>query len=339
LVAGSGSEGRLSVFQLDLQTGVLEPRSTNMTGPAPAYAAFHPNGRFLYSVAEGDNTTELEAYSVDRQTLALTRIGRAPSGNRGNTAHVSVHKSGRWAFAAHYNRGFVAALPILDDGGLGMARVRSTGESSQPHQILDDGVSGNFVFVPALIANQVFQFRFDSITGMLTPNTPDSVFLGMGVQPRHMTFHHSRRFAYVFTEGGVNAHSVFSFRYDSTTGLLTENGPPVDGTPPNTGGNGAHILAHPSKDFLYTSNREFGNSTIGVFRIAADGRPEGRVDVRDGLQQPWDFAIDPTGTFLVVASAGNGLVKVFRIDQVTGMLTAVGSGVSFPNPHFVGFMP
>ena len=54
---------------------------------------------------------------------------------------------------------------------------------------------------------------------------------------------------------------------------------------------------------------------------------------------PRDFAIDPTGNFLVIASQQRGRVLVAAIDQNSGMLTKVGNATDVQaTPVFVGIM-
>jgi 6-phosphogluconolactonase (cycloisomerase 2 family) len=54
-----------------------------------------------------------------------------------------------------------------------------------------------------------------------------------------------------------------------------------------------------------------------------------------GLASPWDFAVEPTGKYLLVANDGGG-VRVFKINEQTGALTSAGAGVAGGTAHYVG---
>jgi 6-phosphogluconolactonase len=103
----------------------------------------------------------------------------------------------------------------------------------------------------------------------------------------------------------------------------------------NARADGAHILIHPSRDILYASIRF--DDRIAIFDIDGEGRVANPRFVSAQIARPWDFDIDPTGRYLLVANNDDDTVKVFRIDATTGGLTPVGVGATVPGrPRFVG---
>jgi 6-phosphogluconolactonase len=50
-----------------------------------------------------------------------------------------------------------------------------------------------------------------------------------------------------------------------------------------------------------------------------------------------DFAIDPTGSFLLAANQDSDTVVVFRVDREAGALVPVGQPVPVPRPVCVAF--
>jgi 6-phosphogluconolactonase len=329
---GSNLTSEIRIFQLDLQTGALMARGRAEAGDNPDYLAFHPGGKFLYALNE-INPGRVVAFSIDARTGALTELNRQPSGGDG-PAHISIHKTGRWLLAANYDSGHAAALPILADGRLGPP-VRPVLAGANAHMIVDDGATGRFVFVPSKGDNRVLQYRFDDATGVLTPNSP--AFVAQAGAPRHLAFHRDGQWAYLLTEAG---RSVVSYRYDSTAGLLTDGVPRLASNDPRS--DGAHIMVHPFKDIVYASIRSLGagnDGSMAIFPIGADGRVGAPAQVITQIARPWDFAIDPTGRFLIVANNDAANVRVFRIDQQTGGLTIVGTGATVSGrPRFVGIL-
>ena len=149
--------------------------------------------------------------------------------------------------------------------------------------ILDDGITGNFVFVPSKGDDRTLQFKFDATTGRLEPNTP--AFVEQAGSPRHMVFDRAGRNAYLLTEAGL---TVISYKYDSNTGLLSA-GVRLAAAP---SGDGAHILLHPTRDILYASIRFY--DALAIFNLDAEGRAQPPRHVRQMIARPWDFAIDPS---------------------------------------------
>jgi 6-phosphogluconolactonase len=316
---GSDTSATIRILELNMQTGALTARGMATAGPSPDYLAIHPSRKYLYALSEVI-PGRIYAFSIDAQTGALTRLNDAGSGG-GGPAHLSVHSSGKWVLAANYDSGHAGVIPIMPDGRLGTPVSPAVRAGGQAHMIIDDGVEGKFVFVPSKMDDRTVMFRFDPTAGALTPNSPASVPT-MG-PARHMTFDRTRKFAYVLTESMAGGRTIWQFRYDSATGLLTD----AASIPAGTTGNGAHILAHPTRDFVYASLRASAID-IGVFRIGADGRLQAQPALNDNIDSPWDFDIDPSGQYMVVGEHSGAAVRVYRINQDTGALTRLSPGNS-----------
>jgi 6-phosphogluconolactonase len=322
---GSELANSIRIFQLDLATGALTPRGMAAAGTSPDYLAFHPSGKYVYALNEV-NPGRIIAFSVDRATGMLTRLNDASSGGDG-PAHISVHKSGKWVLSSNYDSGHVAALPIMDDGRLG-APVAPRVAGAMAHMIIDDGVTGKFVFVPSKGDNRILQYKFDEATGALEPNSPP--FVAQAGVPRHMVFHRSGKSAYLLTEMG---RSVVSYKYDSTTGLLTDGVALVAGPT----GNGAHIVLHPTKELLYVCLRFFDSVT--TLDIDAGGRAQNPRHFHQQISIPWDMAFAGGGQYLLVANNMSATVKVLRLDE-SGAVSLVGNGAAVaPRARFVGVLP
>jgi 6-phosphogluconolactonase len=59
--------------------------------------------------------------------------------------------------------------------------------------------------------------------------------------------------------------------------------------------------------------------------------------VSSGGKTPRNFAIDPTGSWLLVANQDSGEIVVFRIDRKTGHLTSTGEVLKVPSPTCLKF--
>jgi 6-phosphogluconolactonase len=294
---------QLTTFSLDLASGALARKGGGVAaGPSPDYVAVHPSGKFLFV----NNETEAgraTAFAIGADG-GLTMLNSAASGG-GGPAHISVHSSGKWLLSANYNDGKLGVAQIAEDGKLTATSSVTAGD--QAHMALDDGVTGNFVFVPCAAAGHVAMFKFDLATGKVTPNTPATI--ASANRPRHMAFNPNGKWAYVSHEGRA---ALTTFAYDPATGLLSA---PKDTAAP---ADGAHVVAHPSGNFVFHIAR--GGDTVTVFKVGADGALSEASKVGSG---GYDAAVTRDGKYLLVVSGT--AVKVYRVDATSGALTAAGS--------------
>lgn len=337
----TGAEG-ISVLDLDLSSGTLSHVQTVPGLISPSFLALHPTGRFLYAVerqwsTERTDVGAVSAFAVDRATGHLAPVNRKPSGGV-SPAHVSVHSSGRFVFAAHYASGQVAVLPVSDDGrladpshvvqhdGRGPAPARQDGPHA--HFVLPDP-SGRLVFVCDLGIDRVQIYRLDQASGRLAPAAHPYAQVSSGAGPRHLAFHPSGHLAYVINELDS---TISAFALDQGRGALSII-QTVSTLPDGFAGTShtAHILVHRSGRFVYGSNR--GHDSIAIFAVDPDS---GRLSLvghePSGGRTPRTFTVDPAGDLLLAANQGSGTIVTFRIDGMSGRLTPTGHAFETPSP-------
>ena len=104
------------------------------------------------------------------------------------------------------------------------------------------------------------------------------------------------------------------------------------------GGSTAETVVHPSGKFVYVSNRDPYNS-IAIFSIDPQTRALKVVGHQGaGVKTPRNFAIEPTGQYMLVANQSGDNVIVFRVHPTTGELTPTEASVPVPSPVCVRFM-
>src|SRR2546425_3400743 len=90
---------------------------------------------------------------------------------------------------------------------------------------------------------------------------------------------------------------------------------------------------------LFRSGSNRGHDSIAVFAIEAGKGTLTPVEyVPTQGKTPRNFAIDPTGSYLVVANQDSDNLVVFRIDPHTGRLMATGKEATVPSPACVTFV-
>ena len=229
-------------------------------------------------VANGTGTSDnVWSYSVDKVTGALTPVINPSTGSPG------------------------FSTPGAAPGSLSVAA---------------DPVS-NFVYVANLgvpISNgNVSGYRFDAVTGVLTPVNGSPFSAGVG--PVSVAIDPKGKFVYVGNEisGDIAAYTI-----DSTTGTLTS----IPGSP-----------------FFSLSVDRLGVDPLGrfLFGLGADVKVF-RIDPTTGGLSltssspagfgPISVAVDPTGKFVYVANI-SGNVSAYTLDSATGALAPI-AGSPFP---------
>ena len=169
-------------------------------------------------------------------------------------------------------------------------------------------------------------YRYDAEHHTLTPNNPPSAIMAAGAGPRHLAFDPTGRRVYVINE---LASTITAFDYDPQRGSLqplqTISTLPPGYHSPNTT---AEVQVHPSGKFVYGSNR--GHDSIATFAVEPDGRLRAVGYTPSEGRTPRNFAVDPTGNYLLAANQDTGNVVVLHIDPATGMPRHTGYAVEIP---------
>jgi 6-phosphogluconolactonase len=152
-----------------------------------------------------------------------------------------------------------------------------------------------------------------------------------GSGPRHLVFGSDGKHAYLTSE--LTA-TVSTFRYDDGKLTLLQSLPL---TQPGFKGKVGAAAVHLSPDgrFLYATNRGDANEIV-IFSVDPANGHLRLVGHQSSLgEAPREFAIDPTGQWLIVGNQNSDTAYVFRRDQQSGLLGPnpkridIGSPVDF----------
>lgn len=319
--------------ELDLKDGSLSEATLAVETSSPSFVAFHPNGKFLYAVNEGK--AALSAFSIDAKTGKLTYLNTQPS-QGGAPCHLVVDPTGKNVLAANYSGGSCISIPIGDDGKLGKATSfhKHNGPRTNGHSIHVDK-NNKYALCCDLGLDQVIIYAFDAAQGKMTRHSVFNTPKGSG--PRHFAWHPDGKTAYINGESNL---TVIACDYNADKGELVQK--QVLSTLPKDverkGGSTAETVVHPSGKFVYVSNRDPYNS-IAIFSVDPKTRKLTAVGHQSkGVKTPRNFAIEPTGKYMLVANQSGGNVIVFRINQDTGELIPTGNSVEVARPVCVRFM-
>lgn len=329
---GKDSQG-IYQCELNLRDGSLSPTTLAGETSSPSFLAFHPTGRFLYAVNESD--AKISAFAIDNANGKLTFLNSQPS--QGDApCHLVVDPTGKHVLAANYTGGSCLSIAVDADGKLNARNSfqQHQGARKHGHSIHLDKAN-RFALCCDLGLDKVIIYRFDPLSGELTPHGAFDTPRGAG--PRHFAWSPDGKRAYI---NGETDLTLIVCDFDSEKGSLTQK--QVLSTLPKDvvrkGGSTAETVVHPNGKFVYVSNRDPYNS-IAIFSIdAASGEVKPVGHQSEGIKTPRNFAIEPTGQFMLVANQSGGNVIVFRIDAATGQLTPTNASVKVGSPVCVRFM-
>ena len=344
---GGESKG-IYAFEFSPSDGSLKERGLVAETPSPSFLAIHPNKKFLYAVNEigefkGQNGGSVTAFSIDSDSGKLTKLNDQWSGGD-SPCHIIVDDAGKNVLVANYGGGNVAVLPINPDGTLqphsdleqhsGSSIDRARQEAPHAHSIHLDS-SQRFAVAVDLGVDKLLVYKYDAQSGKLAASDPAFCQTELGGGPRHLTWHPSRKLAYVNLEM-TSKVAILEYQPEACAFKPLEVASTL---PPNWEGKNstAEILVHPNGKFLYVSNR--GHDSIAIF---STDNGEGNLSLvgHESTQgkTPRNFNIDPTGAYLIAANQDSDSLIVFKIDSATGRLSPTGETVKVPKPVCVKFL-
>ena len=318
-------------YELDLDTGAIEQVGFTPDVVNPSYLVLSDDHKTLYAVNELKKFKDMEcgsisAFSVDSATHMLTLLNQQPTGGT-DPCHVVVSKNGTHVFVANFMSGSVCVYPVQSDGSLGEASqfIQHEGYSVNPKRQRGPHAhsttfspDGRFAFVPDLGIDKLVAYEPDYTTGKLAATDSFATLPGAG--PRHCVFHPNGKFCYLTNELDC---TIYAMRYNAADGTFEKlQSVPLMMDDSFTGENsGADIQITPDGRFLYGSNR--GHNSLICYKADTETGLlcyVGMTDCHGGV--PRNFAIDPTGRYVIVANQDTDNLVVFSIG-IDGVLTYV----------------
>jgi len=348
---GGKSEG-LYVYRFDTKTGDATRVSVAQT-VNPSYLVVSRDRRFVYAVNElpGDNGPAsqrggVSAFRFDAASGQLTFLNKV-SADGNDPCYLSLSPDGKYLLAANYSvaadpGGSFSVLPVQADGQLGSSVLTVHHEGSGPVKGRQDNAhvhstvfspDGHYLFAQDLGADKLYSYRYtaDGSRGLFSPTDWRYTQEKPGTGPRHLVFGAGGKHAYLTSELAATV-STFNYADGKLTQVQT-----IPLTEPGFKGAVGAAAIHLSPDgrFLYATNRGDANEIV-IFSVDPTNGHLKKIGHQSSLgKSPREFAIDPTGKWLIVGNQNSDTVYVFRRDQQSGLLEAnpkrieIGSPVDF----------
>lgn len=320
----------------------------------PAVLIPHSNGKLLYAIVETiQDTGDVLQYSVgENSSLALVNSFSA-SGK--STCYLALSPQKDVAIVINYWDAIVDVVHVDETGQLGEVlqsfkqHYREEGTWRQVTHREDHWTNRqvgphahcahfweDWVFIPDLGENAIFQYRYDPIKKVLEPDTHIEFEAGSG--PRHMVMHPNMDICYVSNElfntvcvATLDASDpeqakrrLVPIQYVSTL----ENREQVSYV--------SEIKLSPDARFLYVSNR--GDNSLAIFKVLDDGQLERIGLVPTGGKFPRHFSITPCGKAVLIANQDTSTINLFHRDIESGLVSTTGYEYEIPSPNYVRFI-
>jgi 6-phosphogluconolactonase len=199
-----------------------------------------------------------------------------------------------------------AAVQVICHSGSGPNTKRQ--ESAHPHMIY--AMSPHLIFCVDLGLDIAKAYRYNALLKKWAPFPDYDLQVCAGAGARHMVMDASRQFAIVLGElsGQLFLFSLGGDRFElaDTVQLAGEKG--------QTDFSAAAIKMHPQKDLVIVTERNSNNIVICEIKpVQKKLHMIGRYSSEGST--PRDFAIDPSGNFLIVSNQDSNQLCVFSINN------------------------
>lgn len=164
---------QIIIWKFDAEKGTLSPADTPSVslppGDGPRHFAFHPNGRWFYSIQEEGSTVALFDWDAAKGSLTHRHtISSLPPGYAGSNfcSEILVSADGKFVYAGNRLHDSIAIFSVGSDGKLTYLTEEWT-HGDYPRSFAFDP-SGSFLFCCNQRADHLAVFKVDKASGRLT---------------------------------------------------------------------------------------------------------------------------------------------------------------------------
>lgn len=327
------SEG-IYVYEFDANSGEFKLKNNSENVISPSYLSVSGDNKFIYAVNENGDTSSASAFGYESKTGKIKFLNKNETLGA-DPCHLINDKEN--VIVANYSGGSLAVFKKNTDGSISTVQqfIQNEGkgvnearqEKAHVHMVAFSP-DKKFVLANDLGLDKVFIYKYAPMAKKDILTLKGSVDVKPGSGPRHLTFSKDGKFVYLIQE--LDA-TLTTFRYE-TNGTLTKIAETNILPKGFKGGTGAAaIKISPDGNFLYVSDRVDANA-ISVYKIHKNGTIDQVEQVSTQGKGPRDFAIDPSGKYLLVAHQYTNNIVIFKRDIPSGKLTDTGKRIELCSP-------
>ena len=321
------------IYDFNTETADFKLKSSSKSIVNPSFLALSSDKKTIYSVNENGDASTVSTFDYTSKTGSLKFKNAVPSeGN--DPCHIITDDKN--VMIANYSGGNIAVFGKNPDGSLSKVKqtIKHYGNSSnqqrqeKPHvHQLHFSPDKKYVLATDLGTDFIHIYKYDQNRDDKPLELYKVKKVKVGSGPRHLTFSNDGKFVYLVQEL-TGLVSAFSYQ-DGDLNLLQETSLLEKKFVGETSAADIHIS--PDGIFLYATNRGTAN-TISCFKIKEDGTLKLVQTISTLGKGPRNFAIDPSGNFVLVAHQYSNEVVVFRRNKTKGTLTDTNQRIKVCSP-------
>jgi 6-phosphogluconolactonase len=314
---GNGSKG-IYRATFDTDSGTISTPELAATITNPSFQCISKDHRLLWSVTE-TSSGQVTGYLIDTisgnltKTSTFSSLGDAP-------CYVSFDGNKLCVVTANYNSGNVTLIPVTADGmangkafsdqhtGKGPNSSRQSGPHAHCAKV---DPTGKYIYSCDLGTDKIYVYTINNGTLSLFK----TIITTPGSGPRHLDFHPQLKSMAVIHE----LDGTITTYLPDADGCFSVVNNTVSTLPDSYNGQKSCADIHFSSDgrFLYGSNRV--HNSIALIRIDEATQQASVVDWQtSNLKTPRNFAIDPSGKYIIAVNQDGNSITVYKIDKDTG---------------------
>jgi len=321
------------VYDFDSNLGDFALKNSTENVLNPSYLTISKDNKFVYAVNQNDELSTVSSFGFSSLSGKLTLLNKQDSKGARPCYIINDDKN---VITANYNSGSISVFGKNNDGSITetMQVIQHFGKGINVKRQLTPHVhmlcftpDKKYVLASDLGTDAIYTYQYNPNSENQILVFKDSIAVKPGSGPRHFTFSKDGKYIYLLQELDGSLTS-FSYRNGKIkivfeTSILAKE---FKGDVAS-----ADIHISPDGKFLYATNRGTAND-ISVFKLLKKGELElvGRTSTLG--KGPRNFAIDPSGNFLLVAHQLSNEVVIFKRDKLTGSLTDTGKRIPLCSP-------
>lgn len=322
------------VYEFNAATAEFKLKNTSENVLSPSYLSVSADNKFIYAVNENGTQSTASAFGYDAKSGKLSflnkndALGADPCHLINDAQNVII---------ANYSGGSIAVFKKNADGSIteGQQLIQHEGkgpnkarqEKAHVHMVVFSP-DKKFVLSNDLGEDKIFIYKYNPTAKHEILTLKGTVDVKSGSGPRHLTFSKDGKFVYLVQELDG---TLTTFSYDKTGNLKVIGATSILAKDFKGGTGAAAIKISPDGKFLYVTDRVDANN-ISVYKILKDGKIELVEQISTLGKGPRDFAIDPTGNYLLVGHQYTNNIIIFKRDKATGKLTDTGKKIELCSP-------
>lgn len=321
------------VYDFDSETADFNFKNSTEKVVNPSYLTISKDNKFVYSVNESGPESTVSAFAFDAKSGKLDLLNKQNAEGADPCYLINDDKN---VIVANYSGGNIAVFGKNGDGSISKSKqvIQHFGKGINakrqegPHvHMVYFSPDKKYILSNNLGNDKIYIYKYNPESTSETLQFKDSVSVKSGSGPRHLTFSKDGKFVYLLQELD-GALTIFSYANGTLkkigeTTILAKDFKGVFSS--------ADIHISPDGKFLYASNRGEAN-TITIFKILKTGKLSLVGQTSSLGKGPRNFAIDPSGNFLLVGHQYTNEVVIFKRNKTTGTLTDTGKRIALCAP-------